>query len=177
MHPTDANQLLAGSQDNGTQLRTDSPTFDVTLGGDGMWDAYKRSDPNIALGQTQQAAVRRSTDGGRTWTRVLDASGDHQGLWCAPLVNDTRTPSRFYLGTNFLYRSTNDGQTWSRISGDLTDGGVLNVIAVAPSDSNVIYTGVYRRRGVCQHKRRSHMDEAHGWAASASSRWLDSRPQ
>jgi len=141
VHPTDANQLLAGAQDNGTQLRTGSLTFDVTLGADGMWAAYKRTDPNIALGQQQQAAVWRSTDGGRTWRLVLNASGDHQGLWCAPLVNDTRTPSRFYLGTNFLYRSTDDGQNWSRISGDLTDGGVLNVIAVAPSDSNVIYTG------------------------------------
>jgi photosystem II stability/assembly factor-like uncharacterized protein len=141
VHPTDANQLLAGSQDNGTQLRTDSPTFDVTLAADGMWASYKRTDPRIALGQYQQAVVFRSTNAGRTWKLVLNASGDHPGLWCAPLVNDARTPSRFYLGTNFLYRSTDDGQTWSRISGDLTDGGVLNVIAVAPSNSNVIYTG------------------------------------
>ncbi len=50
-----------------------------------------------------------------------------------------------YLGTHRLYRTNNRGDSWQVISGDLTRGeqsrGRISAIAVAPNDSNTIYTG------------------------------------
>lgn len=142
VHPTNANRLVAGSQDNGTQVRSTSNTYAITLGGDGFWTAYKRSDPNTVLGEIYYAIVYRSTNGGSSWSYVFNGSGDPRSPWSAPLVNDPNNPSTFYVGTIYVYRSTDSGGAWSRISPDLTRGsGTLSVIAIAPSNSNVIYTG------------------------------------
>ncbi len=142
VHPTNASRLVAGAQDNGTQVRSTSNNYAITLGGDGFWAAYKRSDPNTVLGEVYYAIVYRSTNGGSSWSAVFNGSGDPRSPWSAPLVNDPNNASTFYVGTIYLYRSTNSGVSWSRISGDLTRGsGTLSVIAIAPSNSNVIYTG------------------------------------
>jgi hypothetical protein len=44
-----------------------------------------------------------------------------------------------YYATHRLYRSTNGGSSWSPISGDLTNGGALRAIAIAPSNTQTIY--------------------------------------
>ncbi len=142
VHPTNANRLVAGSQDNGTQVRSTGNTYSVTLGGDGFWAAYQRNNPNTVLGEAYYALVYRSTNGGSSWSFVFNGSNDPRSPWSAPLVNDPNNPSTFYVGTIYVYRSTNSGLSWSSISGDLTRGsGSLSVIAIAPSNSNVIYTG------------------------------------
>ncbi|NSW80513.1 MAG: Ig-like domain repeat protein [Chthonomonadetes bacterium] len=142
VHPTNANRLVAGSQDNGTQVRSTSNNYAITLGGDGFWAAYKRNDPNTVLGEVYYAIVYRSTNGGSSWSAVFNGSSDPRSPWSAPLVNDLNNSSTFYVGTIYVYGSTNSGVSWSRISGDLTRGsGTLSVIAIAPSNSNVIYTG------------------------------------
>jgi photosystem II stability/assembly factor-like uncharacterized protein len=53
-----------------------------------------------------------------------------------------------YYGTNRVYRTVDGANQWQPISGDLTDGfasrpylGTITTIAVAPSNSNVIYAG------------------------------------
>ena len=144
VHPTNANRLVAGSQDNGSQVRSTSNNYAITLGGDGFWAAYKRNDPNTVLGEIYYAMVYRSTNGGSSWSFVFNGSGDPRSPWSAPLVNDPNNPSTFYVGTIYVYRSTSNGVSgsWTRISGDLTRGsGALSVIAIAPSNSNIIYTG------------------------------------
>jgi len=144
VHPTHAGWLVAGSQDNGSHVRSGSNTYSITLGGDGFWAAYKRTDPNTVLGEVYYAMVYRSTNGGSNWSFVFNGSNDPRSPWSAPLVNDPNNPSTFYVGTIYVYRSTNNGVSgsWSRISPDLTRGsGSLSAIAIAPSHSNVIYTG------------------------------------
>ncbi|MGQ9540153.1 MAG: VPS10 domain-containing protein [Armatimonadota bacterium] len=142
VHPTNESRLVAGSQDNGTHVRSGTNTYSITLGGDGFWTAYKRSAPNTVLGEIYYAIVYRSTNGGSSWNNVFNGSTDPRAPWSAPLVNDPNNSSTFYVGTIYVYRSTDSGGTWSRISPDLTRGsGSLSVIAIAPSNSNVIYTG------------------------------------
>jgi hypothetical protein len=53
-----------------------------------------------------------------------------------------------YYGTNRLYRSINRAESWNVISPDLTNGpginipfGTITTIAVAPTDSSVVYVG------------------------------------
>jgi photosystem II stability/assembly factor-like uncharacterized protein len=146
VHPTDANKVAAGAQDNGTHVRTTTNTYYLVIGGDGFWPAYKRSDPNIVIGEMYYGIAYRSADGGDSFATnpVVNLSGEARVGWSAPLINDLTTPSRFYIGSYRLWRSSADGAagTWAACSGDLTAGsGVLDVIAVAPSDTNTVYTG------------------------------------
>ena len=44
-----------------------------------------------------------------------------------------------YFGTHRVYQTVDDASSWTAISPDLTAGGTINTIAVAPSDSDTIY--------------------------------------
>jgi photosystem II stability/assembly factor-like uncharacterized protein len=93
--------------------------------------------------------VLRSTDGGASWTRTLP------GIPTA-LEVDPRSFSRQYaaLATgndrNGLYRSTNDGITWSRVDGPWWANPADNTgasngrieLAISPSNPDVVYAGV-----------------------------------
>lgn len=69
--------------------------------------------------------------------------------WTQPLVLSRAEPPALYYASQFLFRSTDDARTWTRISGDLTrpDPGIpatLDASAAAAVDRNgrrgVIYT-------------------------------------
>jgi hypothetical protein len=83
--------------------------------------------------------------------------------WTFPIVHSPMNPNVLYAAGNVLFKSTNDGQSWAAISGDLTrndkakqgpSGGPITkdntsieyydvVFALAPSplDSNTIWAG------------------------------------
>ena len=103
--------------------------------------------------------IVKSSDGGATWTRTL--AGSATALEIDPknfnnqyaAIGETITPSGLNNDSagsvpNGLYRSTDGGQTWSPILGpwgastaSRTSTGRLE-LALAPSESNVLYASV-----------------------------------
>tara|TARA_B100001778_G_scaffold334273_1_gene345082 strand:- start:311 stop:3499 length:3189 start_codon:yes stop_codon:yes gene_type:complete len=83
--------------------------------------------------------------------------------WNFPVMFSPNNPKKLYAGSNYLHVTTNEGQTWKTISGDLTrnlpetiksSGGLItqdntgaefyaNIFAIAESgiEENVIWTG------------------------------------
>jgi len=151
-----SNRLLAGAQDNGVQQRTTGggQTYNITNPhADGGHTAYKATDGTKAISSYQNAWIEYTTDSGATWTRAFtnrQANGSltDRADFIAPLANDPLTPARFYVGTFRLRRSTDDGQTFAVLSGDLTAGGndVLTAIGISRNDSRHIYTGAQSGR-------------------------------
>lgn len=100
-----------------------------------------------ALGQS--GILRRSTNGGISWSAALNGGKGYCGGQCfydiAIAISPTSANS-IYLGgsanstcSTVLSRSTNGGSSFARV-----DAGVhadSHVIVVAPSNSNVLYTG------------------------------------
>jgi photosystem II stability/assembly factor-like uncharacterized protein len=77
------------------------------------------------------------------------ATGSFRHAWTQPLVFSQADPHALYFGNQFLYKTTNGGESWTQISQDLTreDPGVpanLNEAAAAdaPADKRrgVVYT-------------------------------------
>jgi hypothetical protein len=70
---------------------------------------------------------------------------------------DPNNNNVLYYGTDRVYRTTNAAGSWSALSGDRTDAipgtrlGTVTTIAVAPSNSDVIYAGT---------------DDSHVWVTS-----------
>ncbi len=133
-----------------------------------------------AFGPNAERGVFRSADGGKTWTKVLykdentgaidvtfdpnDSKIVYASLWQA-----RRQPWNFSSGGpgSGLYRSTDGGITWSRLSGNGLPSGILGKIEVSVSgaDSRRVYAmiearegGLYRSDDGGEHWRRINAD-------------------
>lgn len=145
-------RLFGGAQDNGT-MRTVTGNLDDwerILGGDGFHVIVDPTDNNYVYAEYQYGNLFRSSDGGATMQFIFNGGFDDRTNWNTPVVLDPNDPATIYYGANVLHRSNDRGNTWIPISGDLTNGefpggslayGTLTAIAVAPENSQVIYTG------------------------------------
>jgi photosystem II stability/assembly factor-like uncharacterized protein len=162
-------RFYGGTQDNGT-LRTLTGALDDwqrILGGDGFYVIVDHTDPNIIYAESQFGNLRKSTNGGLTFP--IDATnGINPGEptnWSTPVVMDPNDHNVLYYGTDRVYRTTNGAGLWTAISPDLTDGipgtrlGTVTTIAVAPTNSNVIWAGT---------------DDSHVWVSTDyGANWTD----
>ncbi|HEX4653726.1 MAG TPA: hypothetical protein VH227_05710 [Candidatus Udaeobacter sp.] len=133
-----------------------------------------------AFGPSQERGIFRTTDGGKTWTKVLSKDENTGGIDIvfdphnpnivfASLWQARRQPWFFSSGGpgSGLYRSEDNGITWKRLEGNGLPGGILGRIGVAVSgaDSNRVYAiieakdgGLYRSDDAGQHWTRVNED-------------------
>jgi hypothetical protein len=144
VHPTDPTGVLTGLQDNGTIIaRNGMLQWNGVNGGDGAFTATNPDNPDIVYVSSQLGALRRhrlSTGTSSGIVSGIDAA--ERRAFIAPFVMDPQRSTRLYFGGARMYRTSNEGTAWTAISNDLTRGsGTIAAIAVAPSDTNVIFVG------------------------------------
>ena len=66
--------------------------------------------------------------------------------WSAPLAMDPVDPSMLYFGTYRVWKTTDQGNNWTPVSGDLTKGGSnyfhsITTIAVSHVNSSIVVVG------------------------------------
>ena len=103
---------------------------------------------------SDERGVFKSTDGGETWSKILYVD---EKTGAADMTIDPKDPSILYVSmwefrrtawsfssggdNSALYKSTDAGKTWNKIHNGFPDGQLGRLaIAVAPSDSNILYT-------------------------------------
>jgi photosystem II stability/assembly factor-like uncharacterized protein/subtilisin-like proprotein convertase family protein len=145
---TDEMFMIGGTQDNGGRKRVAPGEWESTNGGDAMEVAIDYTNPDILYSTYIYGQLYRSTD---RWNgdvyRISDnlpgqtANHDLNGEWVAPYQIDPNNPAVLVLGYAEVYRSTTRGNTWTQISANLTGSpdAKLDALAIAPSNSNVIY--------------------------------------
>ncbi|NAY90985.1 hypothetical protein GTQ34_03550 [Muricauda sp. JGD-17] len=167
--------VYGGLQDNGSWYGPSSSPGGVeakdwkSLGfGDGF-RVLKHPTKNIVYSEMQgaQNVWRIDLDNNLVKTVQPLPTSDDQKLrfnWNAPMATSIHQPDRFYMGSQFLHKSENMGETWKIISPDLTtndpekqnqeDSGGLSTdnsgaenhttiftIAESPLDQNIIWVG------------------------------------
>lgn len=128
IHPSDPNITLGGTQDNGTNLYQGKLNWEHADDGDGGFTAINQDNPNIMYHtdfnlKDVLISVVRSKKGGENGTWEFAGQGLNQGddvLFYAPFILDPNNQNTLYFGTSRLYRTTNQGQNWQPISGNLT---------------------------------------------------------
>jgi photosystem II stability/assembly factor-like uncharacterized protein len=140
-------RLYGGTQDNGSMRTMTGGTDDweFIYWNDGFYVVVDPTDNNIIYAESQYGELVVSYDGGLSFnpaTNGIDVN-DRRG-WCTPVVLDPNNPSTLYIGANRLYRSDDNASNWYLVSNDLTNNlgyTSISTIAVAPSNSDVIYVG------------------------------------
>jgi len=182
-------RICGGLQDNGvwcvpSAVRNRNGIADRDAwsigGGDGFHALFDPADSNLVLQSSQE--------GNASWVNLTTL--EHQGvrpgsadkptvppaprgdgyrwLWDTPIIASPTRANVWYMGAQYLFRSTNRGSSWERISPDLTlhidrdtlqmmgavvpadalsrhdgqtDYGSLSTIGESPLDAQLIYTG------------------------------------
>ena len=115
------------------------------LGGDGFHVAFDPADPSIVYAESQGGWIRRiHLDTGETRTlRPSPKEGESRFRfnWNAPFFISPHDPTVLYLGGNYVFKLTERGERWQRISDDLSSRDLEKIITVG-SDAETAGTVV-----------------------------------
>jgi photosystem II stability/assembly factor-like uncharacterized protein len=171
----DPYNVYGGLQDNGTWMGPSRATdgianrhWRVIDGGDGFWAFSDPSDADYAYAEYQGGMIsrfRKSTGEARD-IKPLPRSDEPEFRfnWNAPIHLSPNHHGTIYLGGQFLFRSKDHGESWDRVSPDLTtndparqhqelSGGLtidnsdaekfetIYTIAESPKNGDVIWAG------------------------------------
>jgi photosystem II stability/assembly factor-like uncharacterized protein len=166
----DSARIVGGLQDNGVNRSfgpdgTGPASWDEYVGGDGEAAVIDYENGDILYGCSQYGACSVSMDGGETTSgftyedeACAPLAGCPRANWFSPVVLDPVDPSIVYTGHFSLFRSTEHGKNFKRISTtvDFSNGppptnsepnplfrhyATISTIAVTDMDTGVILVG------------------------------------
>lgn len=170
----DPYQVYGGLQDNSSWIGDSAYPGGVTndrwnniYGGDGFWVLPDNKDPRYVYAEYQGGNIAVFDRQTRQTRDIQPKAGAGEKLrwnWNAPMHLSPNDKGTLYLGAQFLFRTRDRGQTWERISPDLTtndakkqqqeqSGGItvdnssaemhttIYSISESPLDRNVIWVG------------------------------------
>ena len=138
--------VCGGSQDNGSVCGPHRTQHSVGIrtsdwyrsgGGDGFTTRSDPSDPETTYATSQNGNVQRLDlrtgqsvsirpraggpgGGGDAPAGGRGRGGGERANWDAPYIVSPHSPTRLYWGSNFLYRTDDRGDSWNRVSTDLS---------------------------------------------------------
>lgn len=167
--------IYGGLQDNGSWYAPSAKPNGVNngdwtaiYGGDGFWTVPDLTDPNIAYAEYQGGNMARvdlrTLKSVSIKPQAAAADGKLRWNWNTPIHVGQKNPKNLYTGAQYLFKSTDQGRNWVRISPDLTtndkkkqeqdnSGGLsadntsaenhttIFAIAESPLDENIIWVG------------------------------------
>jgi photosystem II stability/assembly factor-like uncharacterized protein len=95
-------------------------------GGDGFEAQIDPKNSRIIYAESQDGNISRidKVSNERKSIRPLPARGEapYRWNWNTPILMSPHNPETIYVGANFVFKSTDRGQSWTKISPDLTTG-------------------------------------------------------
>ena len=152
--PSNVSRLLGGAQDN-SSVQTSGPpgSWTTMLGGDGFQCIVDPTNANIVFAEYQfcsnGSGLLRSASGGSGG--FITPSGfvaSDRYNWDTPIVMDPQNHNVLLVGSQRVYKSINNGVSYSIVSGDLTTNpitqltfGTISAIEISPLDGTLYYAG------------------------------------
>jgi hypothetical protein len=143
-HNSNSNVMIGGTQDNATPASIgDLANWENCGGGDGGFSCINQTSPNIQYTTSQNLGVYRTSNYWSSQTTITPSTGTDSKAFIAPIILDPNNYNLLYVGTNYLWRRDDTTGVWTPRLGNqlLSATGNLRAIAIAPGDTNRIYTG------------------------------------
>ncbi len=141
-------RIIGGTQDNNTIITYNGSVddWDAILGGDGMYCLIDYTNSNVLYAESQWGNLYKSTNGGNDMDYISWQWEDDRVNWSAPLAMDPINPQTLYFGTYRIWKSTNSGNSWTDVSGDITKGidqyfHTVTTIAIHPVNQSIVIAG------------------------------------
>lgn len=125
--------IAGGTQDNNSQHGPSRTRYTqgilnsdwrITIGGDGHDTAIDPKDPNIVYAESQQGFLRRFDRKTGESVMIQPQPGPDEDAfrfnWDAPILISPHDNKRLYFASQFLHRSDDRGETWRKVSPDLS---------------------------------------------------------
>jgi photosystem II stability/assembly factor-like uncharacterized protein len=126
----DPYQVYGGLQDNSDWVGDSAYPGGITnerwenlYGGDGFWTFTDPTDPNFTYAEAQGGTIARVNRQTLVAKDIQPRAGYGEKLrwnWNTPIALSPNDPATIYIGSQFLFRSRDHGDTWDRVSPDLT---------------------------------------------------------
>jgi uncharacterized protein (TIGR03437 family) len=139
----DGKTYFGGTQDNGTVRGNDTDGLNAwqeILGGDGGYVAVDPTNSNIIYAETQNGEIRKSTNGGQSFTLATSGITGSGFLFITPFIMDPSDPQRLWTGGSALWRTKDGMSSWTQASSSVVSGSV-SAIAIAPTNANYMLAG------------------------------------
>jgi photosystem II stability/assembly factor-like uncharacterized protein len=174
-HPQDNNIFYAGISANGLYKSLDRGQSWMKISSDAnVADAFhltiNPANPDTLYSGNR--AIKKSTDGGRTWTEILRP--ETAFFRCFAL--DPNHPDTLFTVntlTATMYKSLDGGRTWSIKSSYAPRLAVAESIVVDPADSNRVYASSYDFFWKSTDGGETWRKVRTGLEATASANWID----
>jgi photosystem II stability/assembly factor-like uncharacterized protein len=127
--------ICGGLQDNGSwcgpsqTLTRDgivNEDWQVIHGGDGFYAAIDNVEPSIVYTESQDGHIaRRDMRTGQQRSIMPEAKAGephYRFQWNSPVAVSSHNHATIYYGGNYFFKSTDRGDSWTRLGGDLTTG-------------------------------------------------------
>ena len=127
--------ICGGLQDNGSWCGPSRTLYSQGItnedwyrvgGGDGFYVKVDPTNPDIIYGESQNGNLYRremnTTESRRIRPRPAEGEEPYRFQWNSPLLVSSHDPNTIYYAGNFLFKSTDRGDTWEKLGGDLTTG-------------------------------------------------------
>ncbi|MHB8581336.1 MAG: VPS10 domain-containing protein [Ignavibacteriaceae bacterium] len=121
---TQDNNSLGGPSQNISATGIVNSDWFVTTGGDGFFSKVDPEDPNIVYAESQYGVLVRynKKNGEQLGIQPQPGIGEapFRWNWDSPLIISNFDHKKLYFAANKLFESTDRGDSWKEISGDLT---------------------------------------------------------
>lgn len=123
---TQDNATVGGPSRNATIHGIGNHEWEMVVFGDGFSVQVDPTDPNTVYGEWQNGGLvrhdRRTGENVGLQPQVGPGEAPNRFYWDSPLLISPDDPRRLYYGSQYLWRSDDRGDAWTRLSGDLSRG-------------------------------------------------------
>jgi len=121
---TQDNSSMGGPSGSIRSSGVNSGDWKVTLGGDGFWQAIDPENPNIVYSEYQYGNIYRydKKSGENIKIKPVPEKDEdtYKWNWNTPYILSPHSNTRLYIAANKVFRSDDRGNSWTKISEDIT---------------------------------------------------------
>ncbi|MCP4410594.1 MAG: hypothetical protein GY807_23205 [Gammaproteobacteria bacterium] len=137
---------FGGTQDNGTIRGSQVAgvnAWSEIHGGDGGFVAVDPNNTQILFAELGGGLIQKSTDGGSVFApaSIGITESTNNFLFIAPFEMDPGNSNILWTGGAFMWRTTNQAESWEQASPFLPGVKSLSSVAISPQNSDVVIAG------------------------------------